>query len=160
MPTSAPLPKPTHIHQKDDESEMAGRLLPLLDLTALGDDETPETTAALCARAITPVGPVAAVCLRPRFVSEAKALLTGTGIRVVTVANFPEGAPDVERAKRETTEAVPMPTAAPIATTIICIGHDTASAASAKVPAPYPTKIVSTRLYIELTPMAIIAGVE
>ena len=67
----------------------AARLVPLLDLTSLNDDDTPDTIAALCNRAVTPVGSVAAVCVYPRFVAQAKRLLAGGGVRIATVANFP-----------------------------------------------------------------------
>lgn len=69
----------------------AARLLPCLDLTSLNDDDTPETIDALCRRAVTPFGRVAAVCIYPRFVKQAKAHLRDTNIRVAAVANFPQG---------------------------------------------------------------------
>jgi deoxyribose-phosphate aldolase len=70
---------------------VAARVLPCLDLTSLNDDDTPAAIDALCRRAITPFGPVAAVCIQPRFVAQAKALLRDTEVRVATVANFPQG---------------------------------------------------------------------
>jgi deoxyribose-phosphate aldolase len=70
----------------------AARILPLLDLTSLDDADTPETIAALCRKAATPFGQVAAVCVYPRFVPRAKELLGNSGIRVATVANFPHAA--------------------------------------------------------------------
>ncbi len=70
---------------------VAARLLPCLDLTSLDDDDTPETIDALCRRAVTAFGRVAAVCVHPRFIGQAKALLRGTGVRIATVANFPRG---------------------------------------------------------------------
>ncbi|MGH6959584.1 MAG: deoxyribose-phosphate aldolase, partial [Dongiaceae bacterium] len=74
-----------------DFAAIAARALPLVDLTSLNDDDTPETIAALCRRAVTPIGNVAAVCIWPRFVAQAKALLQATGVRVATVVNFPQG---------------------------------------------------------------------
>ena len=41
----------------------ARRALPLVDLTSLDDDDDERTIAALCGRAVTPAGPVAAVCV-------------------------------------------------------------------------------------------------
>lgn len=75
---------------------VAARLVPCLDLTSLNDDDTPETIAALCRRAVTPHGKVAAVCVYPRFVAQAAAASRDTGVRVATVVNFPAGiaAPD------------------------------------------------------------------
>lgn len=69
----------------------AARALACLDLTNLDDDCDLEAVAALCARANTPHGAVAAVCVWPRFVAAAKAALAGTPVRVATVVNFPEG---------------------------------------------------------------------
>jgi deoxyribose-phosphate aldolase len=69
----------------------AARILPLLDLTNLDPQGSAEDIAALCREAVTPAGPVAAVCLYPRFVAQARTLLNGTGVRIATVANFPAG---------------------------------------------------------------------
>lgn len=76
----------------------AERVLPLIDLTLLGDDDTPEDVQALCDQATTPFGRVAAICVWPEFVGLAVRRLEGTGIPVAGVANFPEGADDAERA--------------------------------------------------------------
>jgi deoxyribose-phosphate aldolase len=66
----------------------------LLDLTTLNDDDTAESVTALCERAVTPRGPVAAVCVLPAFVGVAKKALAGTGVKVAAVANFPAGDDD------------------------------------------------------------------
>lgn len=84
----------------DGNAALARRLIPLLDLTSLNEDDTPEKIAALCKRAVTPFGKVAAVCIYPRFVKQAKELLAGSGVRVATVANYPAGTglpDDIER---------------------------------------------------------------
>ncbi|RVT87759.1 deoxyribose-phosphate aldolase [Inhella crocodyli] len=75
----------------------ARQLLAALDLTSLNEGDTPATVAALCQRAQSPFGPVAAVCVWPRFVAQARASLPAD-IRVAAVANFPDGALDVARA--------------------------------------------------------------
>jgi deoxyribose-phosphate aldolase len=83
--------------------DVARRALPLLDLTSLNDADDEASTAALCARALTPRGNVAAVCLWPKFVKQAKKALAETGVRVATVVNFPTGSeprPDVLAAVR------------------------------------------------------------
>ena len=77
--------------------DLARRALRLLDLTDLSDAPTDGSTQALCAKAVTPHGPVAAVCLWPQFVSRARQLLEGSTVRIATVANFPGGDEDVER---------------------------------------------------------------
>ena len=66
----------------------------LLDLTSLDDDDTADTVRELCAKAVTPKGNVAAVCIMPAFVGVAKKELAGTGVKVATVANFPDGDDD------------------------------------------------------------------
>lgn len=66
----------------------------LLDLTSLNDDDTADTVRELCAKAVTPRGNVAAVCIMPAFVGVAKKELAGTGVKVATVANFPDGDDD------------------------------------------------------------------
>jgi deoxyribose-phosphate aldolase len=90
----------------DDNVALARRLIPLLDLTSLNDDDTPENIAALCKRAVTPFGNVAAVCIFPRFVKQAKELLAGSGVRVATVANFPAGSGSPDDVEREIAAAV------------------------------------------------------
>ena len=84
----------------------AARALPLVDLTDLGDAATEDDARALCARAVTPHGAVAAVCLWPRFVALAKQALAGTGVRVATVVNFPGGGEDTRAVVAETAKAI------------------------------------------------------
>ncbi len=85
---------------------LARRMLALLDLTSLNDDDSDATIRALCRRAVTDFGNVAAVCVYPRFAMLARHALNGPGVRVATVANFPDGAPDVEAAVQETRAAI------------------------------------------------------
>ena len=47
---------------------MARRALRCLDLTDLTETCSDHAIDALCARALTPLGPVAAVCVWPQFV--------------------------------------------------------------------------------------------
>ncbi len=70
---------------------IARRALVCLDLTNLDDGCDAAAIDELCRRARTPHGSVAAVCIWPRFVAQAKAALAHTGIRVATVVNFPTG---------------------------------------------------------------------
>ncbi|MFV3129861.1 deoxyribose-phosphate aldolase [Niveispirillum sp. KHB5.9] len=76
---------------------IAERTLPLLDLTSLNDADDAATTAALCAKAVTPAGNVAAVCLWTPFIPQAKQALTGNGVKVATVVNFPGGSLPAEK---------------------------------------------------------------
>ncbi|RED14265.1 deoxyribose-phosphate aldolase [Pontivivens insulae] len=77
-----------------------------LDLTNLNDDCTEEDVRELCARARTPHGNTAAVCLWPRFVPVAKEALAGSGIRIATVVNFPGGMDEVDDVLDLTEQAV------------------------------------------------------
>jgi deoxyribose-phosphate aldolase len=84
----------------------ARRCLAALDLTDLADDMTEARVDALCARARTPYGDVAAVCVPARFVERARIQLDGTDVRVATVANFPAGGEDAAAVRREVEAAI------------------------------------------------------
>jgi len=71
--------------------------LACLDLTSLNDADDARAIDTLCARAVTPWGRVAAVCVWPRFVAQARAALPRE-VAVAAVANFPQGDLDVGRA--------------------------------------------------------------
>ncbi|SUX54883.1 deoxyribose-phosphate aldolase [Chromobacterium vaccinii] len=89
--------------------EAARRALSLMDLTTLNDDDTDEKVAALCRKAKSPDGTVAAVCVYPRFVPIAKKTLREEGcpeVRVATVTNFPHGNDDISIAVAETRAAI------------------------------------------------------
>lgn len=88
------------------EIETARRALPLLDLTSLNDGDDEGSTAELCRRAVTPAGSVAAVCLWPSFVPQAKALLAGSGVKVATVVNFPGGSFPAEKVASQVAAAL------------------------------------------------------
>lgn len=88
------------------EGEVAARALACLDLTNLDADCDTAAIDALCARALTPHGPVAAVCLWPPFVAQAKRLLGEGPVRVATVVNFPAGTEGVAEVVVETRSAL------------------------------------------------------
>jgi deoxyribose-phosphate aldolase len=83
------------------EAGAARVALACLDLTSLNDNDDAAAIDALCRRAVTPWGPVAAVCVWPRFVAQARAALP-RAVAVAAVANFPEGALDEARALADT----------------------------------------------------------
>ena len=85
---------------------LAVRLLPMLDLTSLGEDDTPALIEALCASARTPHGLPAALCVYPEHVSTVRRALQGSTAKVATVVNFPDGSSDCARAVRETRRAL------------------------------------------------------
>jgi deoxyribose-phosphate aldolase len=93
-------------HNASATCDVARRAVSLVDLTSLNDDDTSEIIAALCQRARTPAGPVAAVCVYPRFVTQAAAALEGSGIKVATVVNFPAGDAPIESIQLDTRQAL------------------------------------------------------
>lgn len=72
-------------------SENRREVISLIDLTSLNDGDTVESIAALCQKAVTPHGSVAALCVYPRFVQQVVAFLKGSRIPTATVVNFPGG---------------------------------------------------------------------
>lgn len=86
-----------------DLKAAARTALACLDLTSLNDADTAADIEALCKRAQTAHGPVAAVCVWPRFVAQARAALPAS-IKVAAVANFPDGALDLQRALADVAE--------------------------------------------------------
>ena len=90
----------------DVRRALALRLLPLLDLTSLGEDDTPERIESLCASARISHGVPAAICVYPEHVTTAARALRGSGMRIATVVNFPDGSSHRERAVRETRRAI------------------------------------------------------
>ena len=51
------------------DAALARRAIRLLDLTDLSDDASEAGLEQLCQRALMPPGPVAAICIWPRFVA-------------------------------------------------------------------------------------------
>jgi deoxyribose-phosphate aldolase len=88
-----------------DRSEIARRLLACLDLTSLNDARD-DDIAALCAKAITSHGPVAAVCAWPEFAGEMVTRLADQAPKVAVVINFPQGEADAASAAQEAKRAV------------------------------------------------------
>ena len=86
--------------QMTEEDERLARLaLSLLELTALNADESERQVFAMCERALTPLGTVAAVCVPLRFTFLARNTLDhmrARDVRVVVVANFPYGGSAIE----------------------------------------------------------------
>lgn len=78
-----------------DRAAVARRTLGLIDLTDLTDDCTPQRIDELCLRAVGPCGSVAAVCVWPGFVAQARRELAPTTVRVATVVNFPAGRDEI-----------------------------------------------------------------
>ena len=85
----------------DDERANARVALTCLDLTSLNDNDDAPVIDALCRRAVTSWGHAAAVCVWPRFVAQARAALPRE-VAVAAVANFPDGALDLDGALADT----------------------------------------------------------
>jgi deoxyribose-phosphate aldolase len=71
------------------DADVARRILRCLDLTDLSATCSEPALDALCRQALTPHGPVAAVCVWPQLVVRARDLLRGSPVRIATVVNFP-----------------------------------------------------------------------
>jgi deoxyribose-phosphate aldolase len=84
-----------------------------MDLTTLEGQDTPGKVAALCGKGIRPqpgddsIPSVAAICIYPLMVAEARAHLQGSGVKVASVATaFPSGQSFTSVKVAETREAV------------------------------------------------------
>jgi deoxyribose-phosphate aldolase len=88
------------------DPDLARRALRCLDLTELSDSCSEHLIDELCRRALTPLGPAAAVCVWPQFVVRARDALEGSPVRVATVINFPRGNKDIEKVVEDAEEAV------------------------------------------------------
>lgn len=89
--------------------DTARQLIGLLELTSLNNDDTSERIIALCQRALTRYGPVAAVCVLPRFAGLARRTLDSQHareVKVVAAINFPGGAGSVQSVESETRAAL------------------------------------------------------
>ena len=69
--------------------DIAKALIACIDLTNLSTSCTSVDIELLCQQAVTPHGPVAAVCVFPQWVELAKAELANSRVKVATVVNFP-----------------------------------------------------------------------
>jgi deoxyribose-phosphate aldolase len=87
---------------------IAARILAALDLTSLGEDDTPEAIERLCAAAAAGGHP-AAVCVYPEHIATARRTLElehASEVGIAAVVNFPDGSNDISRALRETRRAL------------------------------------------------------
>lgn len=86
--------------------EAATRALALLDLTDLSDQASEAGTLQLCARAVAAPGPVAAICIWPRFLGVARQALRESPVQIATVVNFPAGGTKCELVAGDIAEAL------------------------------------------------------
>lgn len=88
-----------------DDEPLAHQAISLLELLAFNQEDTEQRIINLCHSALTPVGPVAGVCVYPHFVCLARATLDrlqARQVRVIGLVNFPAGRANVELAVQET----------------------------------------------------------
>jgi deoxyribose-phosphate aldolase len=91
---------------RSSDAKTALRALRCLDLTDLADTCSDHAIDDLCAKALNPHGPVAAVCIWPQFVGRARDMLKGSPVKIATVVNFPAGGENVERVTDDVGEAL------------------------------------------------------
>jgi deoxyribose-phosphate aldolase len=86
------------------------RALACLDLTSLNTDDTHQRIDELCDRALSPAPGIdvrpAAVCVYPRFVTQVRSRLQGSGVAVAAVANFPLGMASAGQVVNEVEQAL------------------------------------------------------
>ena len=81
------------------------KIVSLMDLTQLGDNDTDTDIIKLCEKARNSLGEVAAICVYKQFVPTVKAKL-GADFKVATVVNFPNGDAAIEDVLAETQNAL------------------------------------------------------
>jgi deoxyribose-phosphate aldolase len=96
------LPKDPYVADR----ATALRALALVDLTNLNETCSDRDIDELCRRAVGPFGSTVAVCVWPRFVSQAARRLAGSGVLVASVVNFPAGDSDISSTVAETKSAI------------------------------------------------------
>jgi len=75
--------------QRSIDETLKQKIIAVIDLTSLNDDDTAQGIADLCQHAKSLSTHVAAVCVYPQFVKVARQQLKK--IKIATVANFPDG---------------------------------------------------------------------
>ncbi len=88
--------------------DQARKVLGLIDLTSLNDNDNPEKITNLCKNANSKFGNVPAICIYSRFIQHAKEYFKqhNQKIKIATVTNFPHGSTDLDIALYETDLAI------------------------------------------------------
>lgn len=88
--------------------DIVSKILQLVDLTSLNNNDTNMTIKSICNKSITPFGNVAAICIYSHFIEYAKSIykLLGEDIKIATVVNFPYAMTDIELIKYEVSLAI------------------------------------------------------
>ena len=82
------------------------KIISILDYTSLKETDNEKTVEVFCQKANTVLGPVAAICLYPKFIKYAKNLLQKSKIKIATVINFPHGNENLESIKKQIKKAL------------------------------------------------------
>ncbi len=87
----------------NEEQALSRRVLAMLDATLLRIDASADDVLALCRKSDSSAGRVAAVCVLPEWIETARTALARSAepeasVKVASVANFPEGHSDIDRA--------------------------------------------------------------
>ena len=82
------------------------KIISILDYTSLKEKDNEKTVEGFCQKANTVLGPVAAICLYPKFIKYAKNLLQKSKIKIATVINFPHGNENLESIKKQIKKAL------------------------------------------------------
>lgn len=93
------------------EVDAARLALHCLDLTSLREDDDAASITALAARADTPHGAPAALCVYPAWLGTARAALAARGlhaVRLATVVNFPQGSASPAAVVAEVAQALAL----------------------------------------------------
>ncbi|MED7788187.1 deoxyribose-phosphate aldolase [Francisella sp. 19X1-34] len=83
------------------------KIVSLMDLTLLGDNDTDSDIVKLCSKARNSLGNVAALCVYKEFIPTVKKQL-GADFKVATVVNFPKGDASIEDVLSETKQALTL----------------------------------------------------
>ncbi len=82
------------------------KILSLIDLTSLNENDTEASITALCQKAVTPHGHVAAVCVYPRFVKQVAETLVNKPVKIATVVNFPHATDSLENSLQSIKQSI------------------------------------------------------
>ncbi len=93
------------------DKDLLTKIISLMDLTSLNDDDNDIKIKDFCQHVSTPLGKPAAICIYKEFINTAKAEFTTlsiTDVKIATVTNFPKGADNINEAVEETKAAIAM----------------------------------------------------
>lgn len=92
-----------------NDRALVAKLVSVLDLTSLNQDDTQSVISDLCQKALSCVGPVAAVCVYPRFLPICwTSLPRDSDVKAATIVAFPEGSADAQTVANETADAIAL----------------------------------------------------